>query len=182
MLVAKEKAKTNVGEYLIYMYQIEDLIRACRFNKESIESSLVNQYKVDDQIKTEIRNWYLGLAELMEEEKISESGHLSFITNKINELNDFHLFLLQGDKYADYKKAYKAIEKDLQAFIAKQNKENKNAIELIVNAIYAFYLLRLKKQDISEETTKSIGMFSTLLALLSKYFREYEEGKLKVYD
>ncbi len=182
MLVAKEKAKTNIGEYLIYMYQIEDLIRACNFDAEKIERTLVNQYKVDEETKGEIKNWYLGLSELMEEEKVTKAGHLSFITNKTNELNDFHLFLLKGDKYEDYKKTYQNIETDLEAFIAKQKEKEKNAIELIANAIYAFYLLRLKKTEVSKETTKSIGLFSTLLAVLSKYFREYEEGKLKIYE
>ena len=78
MLVAKDKIKSNIGEYLLYMFQIEDLLRACNFNKSIIEANLVAQYKTDETTTNEIRDWYFGLADLMAEEKLESKGHLSF--------------------------------------------------------------------------------------------------------
>jgi len=182
MLVAREKAKNNVGEYLIYMFQVEDLIRACKFDPELIISNLVSKYQVDNEQKKEIKDWYLGLAELMEEEKISKAGHLTMLNNKINELHEFHLFLLQNNSHTDYKDIYSKTEQDLKAFATKQKTQNNNVVDLMTNAIYAFYLLKLKKTEVSTETIQSIGKFSNLLGALSKKFKEYEEGKIKVFE
>lgn len=182
MLVAKEKVKSNVGEYIIYMFQIEDLIRACKFEKECIANNLVAQYKVEEPMRKEIENWYLGLAELMEEEKVKESGHLNFLKNKIDEINEFHLFLLQSKDHDDYKKQYKDTELALQEFAAKQKEKINNVVSLLANAIYSYYLLKLKKHNVSKETTEAVGHFSQLLNALSKKFNEYETGKLKVFE
>ena len=32
MIVAKEKRESNIAEYLLYMWQVEDIIRACNYD------------------------------------------------------------------------------------------------------------------------------------------------------
>ena len=44
MLIAQEKRKTNIAEYILYMWQVEDLIRAHQFNMDLIEQNLISQY------------------------------------------------------------------------------------------------------------------------------------------
>lgn len=182
MLIAREKAKNNVGEYLIYMFQIEDLIRACNFNHETIEKNLVSQYKASNEQLNEIKNWYLGLSDLMEEEKITQNGHLTILTNKINEVFEFHLFLLQSTEHSDYKKLYQQTETNIKAFAEKQQTPTNNIVNLMVNAIYGYYLLKLKNSEISKETTTAISSFSALLSALSNKFKDYEEGKIKTFE
>jgi len=179
MLVAKDKIKTNIGEYFLYMYQIEDLIRACNFNKSIIESNLVAQYQTDTETKHEIKDWYFGLSDLMEEEKLNSSGHLSTIKNKIDEVFDFHLYLLQKQDYVDYQTKYKEILPILQEIKPKQGKDF-NDVETIISTIYGVYLLKLKKQEITKDTLDSSSLLSRFMALLSKMFREYEIGELKI--
>lgn len=179
MLVAREKIKTNVGEYFLYMFQIEDLIRACNFNKNIIETKLVAQYQTDDSTKNEIKEWYFGLSDLMEEEKLGKSGHLSIITNKLNEVNDFHLYLLNRNDQAQYKEKHNEIIAILHDFRQKQQKET-NDVETIINAIYSVYLLKLKQQEVSQETMESTSKISKFMALLSKTFSDYEQGKFKI--
>ena len=179
MIIAKEKVKTNIGEYLLYMFQIEDLIRACNFDKKIIESSLVSQYQTDDTTREEIKSWYLGLLELMIEERLEKTGHLSFITNKINEVMEFHQYLLQSSDYAEYQSLFKNTSPIINELKTKQ-KSNLNDINIILNAIYGIYLLKLKKQEITKETLISTGKLSSLLNELSKKFKEYESGQLKI--
>lgn len=181
MLIAKEKAKKSIGEYFIYMFQIEDLLRACEFNKDLIDSNIISQYEVDDTQKQDIEDWYMGLVELMETEKITEKGHLTFLTNKMNEVFDFHLYLLQNKDQTAYQQLYKETEAELVDFASKHNSKS-NAVVLIANAIYAYYLLRLKKETISKETSEAVAKFSKLFALLSQKFSEYESGKLSVLE
>ena len=37
MIIAQEKRKTNIAEYIIYMFQIEDMLRAMQFNNDQIK-------------------------------------------------------------------------------------------------------------------------------------------------
>lgn len=179
MLVAKDKVKNNVGEYLVYMYQIEDLIRACNFDKDKIESTLVKQYEADDTTRNEIRNWYYGLSDLMEEEQIQKNGHLSIIDNKVNEVNEFHQYLLVNTEHKDYQDAFIKTSAILEE-LKQKSKGNNNDIKLIIDTIYGYYLLKLKKQDISKGTQDSIAQFSQFLALLSKKFKAYEKGDIVI--
>lgn len=179
MIVAKEKIKTNIGEYLLYMFQIEDLIRACNFDKQIIESNLISQYQTDNTTRKEIKTWYLGLLELMEEERLEKTGHLSFITNKINEVMEFHQYLLQSQENVEYQNQFKNIIPIIDELKTKQ-KTNSNDIDIILNAIYGIYLLKLKKQEITKDTLTSTGKLSIALNDLSKKFKEYESGQLKI--
>ncbi|WP_347164130.1 DUF4924 family protein, partial [Parabacteroides merdae] len=36
MIIARRKRKENIAEYLLYMWQVEDLIRANNFDMDSI--------------------------------------------------------------------------------------------------------------------------------------------------
>ena len=98
MLIAQEKRKENIIEYLLYMYQVEDTIRACGFNISVIEQRIINQFKVSDRIKTEIKNWYADLIVMMHQEKIKDNGHLKMLETLIDDLNKLHLWLLEKKK------------------------------------------------------------------------------------
>ena len=54
MLIEQQKRKENIVEYILYLVQIEDLIRAFQFNIINIEKQLVSQYQVDEKTKQEI--------------------------------------------------------------------------------------------------------------------------------
>ncbi|MBK6283764.1 MAG: DUF4924 family protein [Draconibacterium sp.] len=70
MLVAQQKRKENIAEYILYLFQIEDLIRAFQFNISSIETNLVSQYQAEENTKKEITEWYKNLVVMMEKERI----------------------------------------------------------------------------------------------------------------
>ena len=77
MIIAQKKRKENIAEYLLYMWQIEDLIRATGVSAEGIDQHLLPRYDgVDDAKRAEIRTWYLELVEMMRTEGKVESGHL----------------------------------------------------------------------------------------------------------
>ena len=179
MLIAKEKIKSNITEYLIYMFQIENLIRACRFDNQLIEEKLVSQYKVDEPTRLEIKSWYFGLKELMIEEQIENEGHLQFLVNKMNELYDFHLFLLQSDDHPDYKQLFKRTEKALNSFISVTPELN-NPIRSAIENLYRISVLKMTGREVSPNMLLAAGKAGALLQLLSKKFAEYEKGELTI--
>ena len=90
MLIAKEKRKTNIIEYLLYLYQIEDIIRSFNFDIQAIDQAIVQQYDQPDTIKTEIRKWYQNLILAMRSQNIEQKGHLQELRDLISELHYLH--------------------------------------------------------------------------------------------
>jgi hypothetical protein len=108
MIIAQEKRKTNIAEFILYMWQVEDLIRSSKFNFSHIDKTVISKFSLPDETLIEIRSWYANMFTLMIDENIQERGHMSFLTNLIRELNDLHLRLLQS---ADEKKYQRSIRK-----------------------------------------------------------------------
>ncbi|MDY3089932.1 MAG: DUF4924 family protein, partial [Porphyromonas sp.] len=44
MIIAQRKRKENIAEYLLYMWQVEDLLRAVDCRSEEIERLLLPRY------------------------------------------------------------------------------------------------------------------------------------------
>ena len=178
MIVAKEKIKTNIGEYLLYMFQVEDLIRACNLDSGVVEVSIISQYQVEEKTREEIKSWCLGLVDLMIEERLDKKGHLSFITNKINEVLEFHQYLLQSSDHQDYQLLFNKASTIINELKPKQ--KSNNDVDVMLNTIYGIYLLKLQKQEITKETLESSQKLSVLLGELSRKFKDYESGELKI--
>ena len=56
MIIALQKKKENIVEYLLYMFNIEGMIRTLNFDLKEIEPALIAQYDVDEQKAEEIKN------------------------------------------------------------------------------------------------------------------------------
>ncbi len=178
MLTAQQKRKENIAEYILYLYQIEDLIRAFQFNNSTIEANLVSQYQAKDETKQEILEWYKNLAVMMEKEGVQEKGHLQFLINLINDLNELHLKLM--DSGID--KAYVSEFQSISGLITELNmKVNtiKNDVQTSFDAVYGFLLLKMQKKEITDETTEAIKRISNWLGFLSKLFKDFESGDLE---
>ena len=84
MLIAQQKQKENIIEYLLYMWQLEDILRATNFDIKQIEKLIISQYDVDADTTLEIRDWYLEFISKMREQKITDKGHLEELYEIVN--------------------------------------------------------------------------------------------------
>ena len=178
MLVAQQKRNENIAEYILYLYQIEDLIRAFQFNVSNIETKLVSQYQVEDKKRQEISDWYKNLVVMMEKEQIQEKGHFQFLINLINDLNELHLKLMDSGIDKAYVNEFKSISGLITELNVKGN-TIKNDVQTSLDAVYGFLLLRMQKKEITEETTEAIKRISNWLGNLSKMFKDFESGDLE---
>ena len=180
MIVAKEKRQNNIVEYILYMWQIEDLIRANNLDMEAIKKNIVPQYKLEADLLLETIDWYDNLIEMMKLEQIKEKGHLQVITNLVNDLNRLHGELLKNPKEIAYGHVYNATLPFINEFNEKTGKSLSNEIELCLTGIYSRFLLKLQGKEISKGTEEAIKAFSGFLALLGgKYHEEQENEKTK---
>lgn len=176
MIIATQKRKENIVEYLIYMWQVEDLIRANKLDMSLIDANVISQYSSDSV--DEIRAWWDNLAEMMRLEKVEEKGHLQVNINTLNEINYLHNQLLKEPNEVAYRHIFNATVPFIKEFDEKSGKVLSNDIEVCVTAIYSTFILKLQKKDISENTMEALKVFSRFLAFLAAKYHDEAEGKL----
>jgi Domain of unknown function (DUF4924) len=182
MLIAREKVKSNIAEYILYMWQIEDIIRSLEFSPDRIKTEIVDRFAQPARIKNEIMQWYLSLMKMMRDEDIMYSGHLLFLVHKVNEMNDFHRLLLISPKQKKYQEVYNTAKPNIIALAERGSAVERNEIDTCLTGLYGLLLLNLQHKPISEETRDSLATVSKLIALLAGYYRKYDEGELDLEE
>lgn len=179
MLIAKEKRKTNIAEYILYMWQLEDLLRALKFDVELIRNHLVKGFNQPGDISEEITEWYLNLASLMKSDGVEQQGHIQVLKNLLNELNDLHLILISRPQEFDYINTFQQSLPFIKELKSKQNASALNDIEVCMNGLYGLLLLRIQKKEISDGTEKSMQVIAGFVSKLSAKYLQYEKGKIE---
>lgn len=175
MLIAKEKKNTNIAEYLIYMFQLEDIIRGCKFDTSSIEKIIIDEFEVSENDKKEIKQWYSNLVHQMKKENIIEKGHLSSLRKIITEFGNIHQALIEAED-KKYKILYEAALPNIRAYELKQTDSGLSEIEMCLNAVYGFYILKIAKKNVHQETAAAIEGFSKVLAYISKQYHRLNQN------
>lgn len=178
MIIAQEKRKENIAEYLLYMWQIEDIIRAYKLDIDKIEQTLIAQYNVDAQKRTEVRDWYESLIKMMELENVRTSGHLQINKNVIIRLADLHQELLKSPKFPEYGAEFYKTLPYIVELRAKAGENKVGELETCFNALYGTLMLRLQKKEISQDTIQAVTQISKFLATLSSFYKKNEEHPL----
>lgn len=143
--------KNNIAEYILYLWQIEDYLRAFPQQADA------NQELHD-------------LSEMMHQENILEQGHLQLAQNALGELEDLHNDLL--DQEATYRAAMIQLTPSLNLLKAKTDRPTMSDIEACLILLYQIMLLKLQKQTISPETEQVQKQATKLLQYLSKTYKE----------
>jgi hypothetical protein len=176
MIIAKAKEKENIAEYILYMWQIEDLIRASKFTLDVIDRNVIRKFDLPDKTLREMRKWYQDLIDRMLAEGLRGSGHLSFLSTLMDRLTGLHLELMENDEEIRYQELYHLSLDNITAFIARSGKTYRSEIEACFDGLYAYMLLRIQKKEVSKETKEAIATFSNLLAGLSKRYHLKQAG------
>ncbi|MBR5593028.1 MAG: DUF4924 family protein [Bacteroidaceae bacterium] len=178
MFVSRELRKNNIAEYLLYMWQVEDLLRASELSLDSVREKIVEPYALPDEESGELLQWYANLIDMMHQEGVKERGHLQINRNVIINLADLHQRLLHSSKVPFYSAAYYKALPFIVEFRTKSEGREKNELENCFDALYMVWMMKLQKRDINEETLKATAEISKFISMLSLYFKEDEEGKL----
>lgn len=180
MLIAKKLKEENIAEYLLYMWQIEDIIRANKLDIDIIDKQIISGFEQPQNVKNEIREWYENLIDMMRREDVVEKGHLIINKNVISELTELHNRLLKSPQETEYTEAYYKTLPFIVELRSKTQDKNTPELETCLAALYGFLLMRLQKKEISGETQSALSQISSFLRLLSLKYKEYKAGKLDV--
>lgn len=179
MIIANQKRKENIAEYLLYMWQIEDLIRVCGFDISKVDAAIISNYAVDDATKREVKDWYENLIKMMELEHVKEKGHLQINKNVLIRLNDLHLQLLKSTKYPEYgAEFYQTLPYIVELRAKTPASMQVGELETCFNALYGVLLLRLQKKEISKDTDNAIKQISHFIGTLASFYKKNVEKPL----
>ena len=180
MFISQKLQKENIAEYLLYMWQVEDLIRANGLDIDKLQESYLNRFKLEGKEADAQREWYENLIEMMRSEGVQEKGHLQINKSVITMLNDLHNELLKSPKHPYYSAAY---YKALPYIVELRNRSNTRdecEIENCFDAMYGLMMLRLQGKPVSEDTKKAIEDISRFLAMLAEYYKKDKKGEVEL--
>lgn len=178
MQIAEQKLKQNIAEYILYMYQVEDVIRAYKFKVEAIIEGYVKPQLADESFVGQYRNWYVSLVKQMKSQKIETLGHLNSLQEVFVELSYLHDTLLNITKDPKYVGVFERALPVIEEFKAKSDLKDKNHVEIAFHAMYMKLLLRLQKKEISPETEDAFDAMRIMLAYLGQGYHKMKAGDL----
>lgn len=168
MILADKKKKENISEYIIHMYQTEDLIRAYNFDMEAIREYVIKHIKnADPEV---LFNWYKGMAEKMKEEGLEERGHLKSTQEVVKQLSALHENLLKADQ--QYRQIYSKTAVYIHQTIEQSQGKVKEPVQAALNGIYGYLLIKINGQKLDESLMPAVNAFGDLLSYLSYRWRE----------
>lgn len=177
MFIAKELRKKSIAEYLLYMWQMEDVIRAMGCSLSLIRKAYISKFTdYTNEQKEEEADWFGNLIRMMNEEGKREVGHLNINAIVVRDMVDLHNRLLQSNKFPVYNAEYYKV---LPFVVELRNKGEKNIseIETCLDALYGIMMLRMQQKEISPDTEHAIKEITTFIGLLSDYYiKDETEG------
>ncbi|NDW11637.1 DUF4924 family protein [Bacteroides sp. 214] len=178
MFIAQQLREKNIAEYLIYMWQVEDLIRAAGFDVEKICQTVVAGATLDEEQQKALEGWYADLIQMMRDEGVTQNGHLQINKNVIINLTELHTKLLATSAFPYYSAAYYKALPVIVELRSRSGSAETPELETCFDALYGVMLLRLQKKTVSAETTKAINIISSFLSMLANYYDRERKGEL----
>ena len=151
MYIASKKRKENIAEYILYMWQIEDIIRANGCDLDRIKENIIDRSGLDAAQREEMTQWYESLIDMMRREGVTESGHLQINHNMLNQLVQLHQALLSDPAFPEYTAEFYRTLPYIVELRSKAGDSKVGEIETCFTALYGMLLMRLQKKERSEE-------------------------------
>ena len=180
MKVARELRDTNIAEYLLYMWQLEDTLRAYGCDADRLRDEYVARFDYSDVDRDAEAQWLADLCTMMREEGVTQQGHLQMNKGTLSLLTDLHLQLLQSPKHPFYSAAYYKALPIIVELRSRSGRTESPELENCFEALYGLMLLRLQNKPVSTETQEAVGHISHFIAMLADAWKKEKAGELEV--
>lgn len=180
MFVSQELRKRNIAEYLLYMWQVEDIIRAYGCSLSRIRHEYIARFDYTDEQKEEMTDWYGNLVKMMNSEGCREKGHLQINKIIVQQISELNAELLSSSKFPFYNSEYYKVLPFIVELRKRGAGKEENEIETCLNALYGVMMLRLQKKSVSPDTEHAIKEITTFIGMLSDYYMKDKQGELNL--
>jgi hypothetical protein len=166
----------NIAEYIIYMYQTEDLIRSNDFNIDVLEANFLKGLALPEPDFIRQRNWYVDIAGQMRRQGLEKQGHLSLIQEIMVELAYLHTALLAQPKDLTYRLMFETTLPHIEEFQEHSNLKKLNIVEVCFHALYMKMLLKIQGKEITSATEESFAEITKMIVSLAKAYHKMKAG------
>lgn len=174
MIVAEKLREKNKAEYLLYMWQVENILRVWGCDIFKIKAEYLDRFSdLPPETRERMENWYADLCEMMRAEGKTEHGHLQICLNTQNALENLHADLLKSSEFPYYAQMYRKVLPELVELRSRGDDRMRQLSEigLMLEFLYGIMMIRLQKQPVSDATAEAVKDISALLGTLSDYMK-----------
>lgn len=161
-----------MAEYLLYMWQVEDIIRAFQFDIEKLDEQFITPMNLSKEQHHQERTWYQDLISMMQQEQVMEKGHVQIVQNALIDLTETHLTLLNSPDGATYRAKLLQLTPSLMLLKGKSEDPTISDLEMCFVFLYCIMGLRREKKEISPDTAAIAQQVGQLLAMLAKAYHD----------
>lgn len=177
MFISQQLRKQNIAEYVLYMWQVEDIIRAYGCNLSRLKKEYISRFDYNADDIEDLTDWYANLIRMLTQEGCREHGHLQINKIVVQQLDELHARLTDSAKFPFYRAEYYKVLPFIVELRRRGNDPSSSEIETCLNALYGVMMLRLQHREISPDTQHAVKEISTLLGMLSDYYiKDKQEG------
>lgn len=173
MLLADKKKESNIAEYIIYMYQAEQLIRNFAFDIDKIKVHVFGNI-ADEKMSTEEKDknlaWYNSVLKEMQKEGLEKEGHLSYVQDEVEKLSALSIELLGTN--TDYQTIFNAARPAIRENLQASQGLITNPIQVCLNGVFGLLLARMNGKEIPEAIQQQLAHFGNVLSFLSAESRD----------
>jgi hypothetical protein len=170
MTIADRKKQTNIAEYIIHMYQTEDLIRAFEFDMDKIKEHVIKRIPESEESRSNLADWYKKILYEMQTQEIEKSGHLNELNNIVSDLNALKSKLISTD--STFEKTFQEAKPHIDKSIELSKGQITDEIQICLNGVYGLLLLRMNEKNVPEELMTGLNHFGNVLSYLSYKYKQ----------
>lgn len=173
MKIAETLRRTDIAAYLLFMWNLEDVVRVFGLDIDRIDAEYISKFPQDE--RAEAHEWIDNIVKMMQLENVREHGHLQINKNVLIRLNDLHRELLKSPKFPEYGAEFYKTLPYIVELRAKAGDKPADEIETCFNALYGTMLLRMQGKEVSDGTEQAVKQISAFVTMLSKLFIANEQ-------
>lgn len=182
MKLITAKKNENIAEYILLMWQTEDLVRAYNFDINKIRDTVISSNIKNPEEKKDAVAWYEDIIQKMIFHNIRERGHLPENNESLMELSYVHNLLMNAINDVKYKQIFERALPDINEYQKVSRSEGINIIEACFNALYTKWMLKLKGEKLSDSTEKALSSCRNVVVYLARTYHKIQKGELNFHN
>lgn len=179
MLIANQKKKENIAEYVLYMFQVEMVVRSFDLDIDKVYDYYISQMTSIEDARKDVKAWYTEIIEEMKKNSLEEKGHIARVHETMDEMTFLHNTLLTSLEDTEYQEIHTESGPYIQELRDRSGTDSLSDIEICLTGLFGKLTLRIQKKEITAETAEAFDAFTKLLAVLSVRYKDFKTGNLK---
>jgi len=180
MFIALKYKESNIVEYVLYMWHIEEVIRSFNLDLDEIKANVIDAFNLNDEARGKMVDWYRDLITRMKEERLQTQGHLEELNEIMAEIHYLHHSLLTLYQDHEYQKLVAEAQPGIDILKQKSDGRHRTDVEIAMNGLFGVLVLKLRKKQVSEATLAAVQSISRMMAHLARQYNKMKRGTLSL--